>query len=150
VGGQVEFKKRTNVMSPINLVAGPPCRDITYQKFHEMWQRTVNTYGRSSLAKPDTDKLVAISAIAQKIQEQLDDKYIAGLWRKNLIGDLLWSVDRTRQHVNGMVPDRMYDRTWDLSRRAVTYRVPSWSWASVDGDVLLGPYLDVSGKPWVR
>lgn len=40
----------------------------------------------------------------------------------------------------------MYSKRWDSSKRAGTYRAPSWSWASVDGLVHPVDYLDISGR----
>ncbi|KAH7208578.1 heterokaryon incompatibility protein-domain-containing protein [Fusarium oxysporum] len=86
------------------------------------WYRLVQLYGKRHLSIP-SDKLPAISGLASIFAERLDDQYLAGLWRSDLVVGLCWQGLK-------------YGR-----RRVREYRAPSWSWASVDGDVSLGiPY----------
>jgi hypothetical protein len=65
------------------------------------------TYGK--------DKLPALAGVARKYQEVMgpgEGEYIAGLWRKGLEEQLLWSANQ---------------EAWRPS-----FRAPSWSWANVD------------------
>ncbi|KAF3005173.1 hypothetical protein E8E13_010638 [Curvularia kusanoi] len=62
------------------------------------------------------DKLVAISGIAQMVRSRLEDEYLAGMWRRDLLYDLGWFV-------------------YSDATRPSTYRAPSWSFLSVDGHV---------------
>ena len=86
----------------------------TIQELYSPWKSIVVQYSKTSLTK-NTDKLVALSGLAKSFQDILQDQYIAGLWRKTLLYDLLWEVN-------------------DLSgcKRPATYHAPSWSWASID------------------
>ena len=93
---------------------------------YQPWAQIVQQYTASSLTFPD-DKLVALSAVAKLMAGVLRDEYIAGLWRRYLERELLWSVCK---------------RSRDSAKRPKVYRAPSWSWASVDGEVTPG-YLDV-------
>ncbi|KAE9367060.1 HET-domain-containing protein [Stipitochalara longipes BDJ] len=147
IGGQLDFKQTTNVFLPPSQLTLYGAADSKYRKFHNIWQRLGGMYGRCDLTEPDTDKLMAISGLARVIQQELDDQYLAGLWKKNLLGDLLWRVHKTQRKIQGTVPDGMYEKRWDFSKRSEMYRAPSWSWASVDGLIQLGSYLDISGKP---
>lgn len=80
----------------------------------EEWYQVLWTYGPRKLTKP-SDKLPALSGLARIFSERLDDEYLAGLWKKDLLEGLLWQ---------------------GLScRRVKPYRAPSWSWASMDGIV---------------
>ncbi|KAF4962494.1 hypothetical protein FSARC_9417 [Fusarium sarcochroum] len=81
------------------------------------WYNLLWLYGPRKLTKA-SDKLPAISGLASIFAKQLDDEYVAGLWRSNLIGGLLWQGLRCR--------------------RRQEYRAPSWSWASMDGIPGLG------------
>jgi hypothetical protein len=64
------------------------------------------------------DKLPALSGVAKQIQTlRLEDEYLAGLWKNTLIDDLRWYAI----HGGGVRP--------------TVWRAPTWSWASVDGDV---------------
>ena len=79
----------------------------------EQWYSLVSRYGSRKLTFP-SDKLPAMSGIAREYSEMLEDFYVAGLWRRSMLGGLAW------QSGGGC--------------KAVTdYRAPSWSWASVDG-----------------
>lgn len=85
----------------------------------QLWNNIVKNYTTNKLTYT-SDKLVALSGIAKLIQRKLDDQYCAGLWKKNLVTQLLWhSVsDEQRLHL-----------------RPKPYRAPSWSWASLDGTI---------------
>lgn len=76
------------------------------------WNELLWGYGPRSLTKK-SDKLPAFSGIAAVFAEKMNDRYVAGLWRKYIIEGLLWQ---------------------GLELREVgEYRAPSWSWISVDG-----------------
>ena len=59
----------------------------------DIWHRAVMNYSRSDLTKTE-DKLVAISGVAKTLQPILQDEYVAGLWKKRLLQELLWSVSK--------------------------------------------------------
>jgi hypothetical protein len=82
---------------------------------YEMWRKLIQTYSMMSLTYP-SDKLAAISGVAKMVQLVVRDEYVAGMWRKDLVYQLLW-------YTNGR------------AIRASAYRAPSWSWASIDGDI---------------
>jgi hypothetical protein len=88
---------------------------------HSVWWALVNEYTARDLTNPK-DKLPAISGLAMLLynrtfREDRTSRYIAGLWTNALESGLLWYVDLR----------------YDLPRPAD--RVPSWSWAAVDGTV---------------
>ena len=87
----------------------------TFTAFSFLWYEVVTEYSTRNLTV-STDKLVAISSIANRIQEESGFTYAAGLWMEALPVDLLWSVSSRST------------RDWSKS-----YRAPSWSWASADG-----------------
>jgi hypothetical protein len=67
------------------------------------------------------DRLPAISGLAAEVVRVTGDTYLAGIWERDLLAGLSW---------------RIYlgvDASFDV--RSVTYRAPSWSWASVDSKV---------------
>jgi len=57
------------------------------------WPEIVSLYSRAKLTKSN-DKLVALSGLAHSVQSKTRDEYLAGMWRKNLEDQLLWSVNR--------------------------------------------------------
>jgi Heterokaryon incompatibility protein (HET) len=79
-----------------------------------MWSWLVEQYSHCDLTFTK-DKLVAISGLARTIQRQTGDQYIAGMWRKDLEFQLCW-----------------YSSIGQDVQRAVPYRAPTWSWASLD------------------
>jgi hypothetical protein len=96
-------------------------KDLVYDR----WPRVVQEYSRRKMTIP-TDKLIAISGIANEFHKILDDEYLAGLWKREFGFELLWS---TVQHGETLMP------------RPSEYQAPSWSWASVDSEVHF---------PWAR
>ena len=84
------------------------------------WWTIVEEYTSRSLSYEPEDKLVALSGIARRVamNDHLEgDAYLAGIWRHDLPSSLLWhsSPGASPLH-NG---------------------VPSWSWASISGEVCL-------------
>ncbi|KAH9849259.1 heterokaryon incompatibility protein-domain-containing protein [Lenzites betulinus] len=87
----------------------------------EAWMAIVPDYTARAIGVP-ADKLVAFGAVAEMFQRVLRTEYLAGLWRNTLLLDLSWS--------KGVSHIVQYPRP-------VAYRAPSWSWASVDGEVVV-------------
>jgi hypothetical protein len=92
----------------------------TLESVYWAWQTIVEYYTQRQLTN-DADKLSALSGLAQLAVDShgLDaSAYLAGLWRDTLVKGLLW-------HVRGPRAPQRY----------TSYRAPSWSWASIDGNV---------------
>lgn len=101
---------------------------------HQNWAYLVEKYSSCSLTIP-SDKLVAISGLARRACGQLGltpQDYAAGLWISNLIYGLLYRVGRDSNNVTSRFPDR----------------APTWSWASVDGDISFFPQDHGSLTKW--
>jgi hypothetical protein len=86
------------------------------------WSRILYNYTSCQLTF-STDRLIALSGIARKINESRPCDYIAGLWSKDLPHCLLWTL-------------------WDPSPQSKTYIAPSWSWASKSGEVISSGFAD--------
>lgn len=91
------------------------------------WRRLVTSYSKTNITF-DSDRAVAISGVAKVIRQVSEMKYIAGLWQWRLHGQLLWHVD----------PANHSGAFW--GRRTSSYRAPTWSWLSVEGEISGGPY----------
>jgi hypothetical protein len=65
--------------------------DNSREEFLEAWQRCVEVYSEASLTY-ETDKLVAISAISRAMQSVIGDRYVAGIWQRELSYQLFWKV----------------------------------------------------------
>ncbi|KAI1323938.1 hypothetical protein F5Y16DRAFT_325901 [Xylariaceae sp. FL0255] len=86
------------------------------RKLHKQWRLLAETYSKCGLTV-QTDKLVAISALARRFATYFEDDYIAGMWRLSLENDLVWIKN---------VPDPDPPPT-------APYVAPSWSWMSASG-----------------
>ena len=86
------------------------------------WEEVVNNYTNRNLTNA-TDKLPALSGLAQRRKQIRDGVYLAGLWQESLLHDLCWYYTMYKT-----------DEFFCQSRRPIHYRAPSWSWASLDGN----------------
>lgn len=103
------------------------------QVYHWWRKEIITTYAKLHITK-EADRLPALSAIANEMQLKIQDTYLAGLWKRDLLLGLLWlssscpdwpipgsAIDDYRAEP-GYLPDK--------------YRAPSWSWASIESDNL--------------
>lgn len=81
------------------------------------WARIVEHYSRCDLTIA-SDKLVALSGLADLFQALTGQEYIVGAWKSRLSESLDWRVYEPR------------------AKTSSDYRAPSWSWASIDGPVV--------------
>ncbi len=88
---------------------------------YKLWNILLYAYVRCGLTKA-SDKFVALAGITTRAHQTLKDEYVAGLWRSYLMYDLLWQVEDVRVGI----------------ARPDVHRAPSWSWASVEGALMLG------------
>ncbi|KAK4215088.1 heterokaryon incompatibility protein-domain-containing protein, partial [Rhypophila decipiens] len=86
------------------------------------WYEMLGTYSTMDLSF-QTDKLVAIFALAQRFLGVLQDEYLAGLWRSELFKGLSW-------YVNPMQPQKHALPKPPTAHPPSPYIAPSWSWAS--------------------
>jgi hypothetical protein len=68
-------------------------RDLE-KELYDLWYKTVVPYYNVANLTRYEDKLVAIAGVAKKMQGLLEDKYVAGLWEKDLLRQLLWFMRR--------------------------------------------------------
>ena len=87
------------------------------------WNHIVEDYTSRNLSH-EQDKLPALSGMAHLYHQSIGDDYLAGLWKTTICDGLLW------EHK----PTYRYEKTTKRSRPS-QYRAPSWSWASLDGNV---------------
>ncbi|KAE9380959.1 HET-domain-containing protein, partial [Stipitochalara longipes BDJ] len=90
-----------------NTFDGGLARDL-----EEQWFSVVQQYSGLNTSHP-SDKLPALSGIAEQFQAKLQCGYLAGLWRNHLLRGLSWIV------ADG-----------NKACRRLPYRAPTWSWAS--------------------
>ncbi|PMD26174.1 hypothetical protein NA56DRAFT_338755 [Hyaloscypha hepaticicola] len=80
-----------------------------------IWRRVLSSYSRAQLSNPD-DREAALSGIMKVLEGVFADTCIAGLWRKELPAQLAW-------------------KALPFATSTQTYRAPSWSWLSIDGEI---------------
>ncbi|KAI0441683.1 heterokaryon incompatibility protein-domain-containing protein [Xylaria telfairii] len=91
--------------------------------YYKQWHELVKTYSGRDLTF-HADKLPALAGAAAEMSQILNSKYLAGLWRENLLYDLLWHSD-----------------TWGVENSEqppptpLNNGSPSWSWASLNGRI---------------
>lgn len=83
---------------------------------HLRWRKVVENFTERQLTKK-TDRLPALSGLAAFNKPNAAEDYVAGLWKSDLPGALLWEVRHEK------------------SERFIDYYAPSWSWASIHGRV---------------
>ncbi|KAF2266549.1 HET-domain-containing protein, partial [Lojkania enalia] len=78
----------------------------------------------------ETDRLPALSGLATTIRSMTRDQYLAGLWVSDLSQGLLWTpfhrAENTYRPSKSLVPSK--------------YLAPSWSWASLNTDIVYGRF----------
>lgn len=104
----------------------PRERDLTLRRrskssIFDPWYTLVENYSRTGLTRPEKDRIVALSGIAQEFREvikahiqtskQFSLKYLSGLWLEDLHYGLLW-------------------QSTHKSHRVSNCGAPSWSWAA--------------------
>jgi hypothetical protein len=90
------------------------------ENYYNAWFDAVRLYSRAAITK-SSDKLVAISGVAERLKEILQDNYLWGLWEKDIMKQLIWVVVNPKETIRYQPPI-----------------APTWSWASLSGEVVLG------------
>jgi Heterokaryon incompatibility protein (HET) len=101
----------------------PSDNNVSSLSLYDSWHTLVGEYTRRCLTAPE-DKLRAIGGLAEEYHLLMNDTYLAGLWKSKLGIELIWRRNS-------------YSDAGKLSSRPIKYRAPSWSWASVDGEVAI-------------
>ncbi|OTA67903.1 HET-domain-containing protein [Hypoxylon sp. EC38] len=104
----------------INSILWPRDSTASFTELYQHWQLFLAEYCQRNLTVP-TDKLPAIQSVAAEITAVTGREYIpyAGMWLHNLKSELLW-------YISGFT---------NISRPP-QWRAPSWSWASIEGNLV--------------
>jgi hypothetical protein len=133
----IETIDRRNIPNPDGLTSGKDAQlpnlpwhgnfytlDPGQDNLRQRWLSTRDEYSRRKLTYGG-DKLVAIAAVAEEIGRSYRCRYFAGLWEKDLELDLQWArVDQPHSSQDVI-----------LRPREKEYVAPSWSWASIGGEI---------------
>jgi hypothetical protein len=99
------------------------------ENIRQLWLAVRGEYSQRRLGHI-SDKLVAISAVAEQIGRSYNTRYLAGLWERDMANDLKWchaDIVYSEEPSQNQRPRRM--------PRPKGYIAPSWSWASIDGPI---------------
>tara|TARA_R110002060_G_scaffold40278_3_gene51567 strand:- start:705 stop:2399 length:1695 start_codon:yes stop_codon:yes gene_type:complete len=117
---------------PLRLKHDEDCSPEGPAAKRDHWYSLVEDYSSRFLTE-ESDKLPALAGLASKFrQEHSPGSYYAGIWSEHLPSALLW---RTLFSYSGGQDKLSNPLAVFQPRRPQTYRTPSWSWASIDGEV---------------
>lgn len=111
------------------LLQGGLDNPLTSSQMHRAWNDLVQHYTNCNLTM-SKDKLVAISGIVKRLQPLFKTDYLAGLWRDNLLEQLLWHVEPSNKAKRFLAGEKRPE-----------YRAPSWSWASIEAPIVPKPHI---------
>ncbi|KAF4634739.1 hypothetical protein G7Y89_g3367 [Cudoniella acicularis] len=94
----------------------------------DFWNMTVRNFTSFRLTR-GSDKLIALSGVANDMKQFFKYEYLAGIWEKNLAHQLLWQKQNLPKLLNGEVSRGNLPRPQE-------YRAPSWSWACLDSPII--------------
>ncbi|KAF4844985.1 hypothetical protein CGCSCA4_v007134 [Colletotrichum siamense] len=116
--------------------------------FYNLWYEIIWDYS-NRLSSEESDKLPGLAGLAKTLANMTGDEYVAGLWKRDIVSGLLWKTRRwnmdgeykgrqiPRRSIRpvpaGFVPSGPHGAIQHT--RASCWRAPSWSWASLDGQV---------------
>jgi hypothetical protein len=84
-----------------------------------LWYQIVHDYTALALSR-SSDALPGLSGIAKVFAARIGDDYVAGMWRRTLVSNLLWYLMEEEEEEGGKRVDP----------KAQSLTAPSWSWAS--------------------
>ncbi|KAH8733001.1 heterokaryon incompatibility protein-domain-containing protein [Phaeosphaeriaceae sp. PMI808] len=96
------------------------------QSMGAFWKTAVQKYTSCDLTK-GVDKLIAMWGIAKLVRDAVDVEYGKGLFEENLEDQLAWRVENCH----------MKERPSESKVDKLARDIPSWSWASMDGTILV-------------
>ena len=100
-----------------------------------MWFDVLKDYSHRQLSF-ESDRLNAVSSLAERLSQILQDEYVGGIWKNRIPMCLQWSHGVGKNYLP--------------SSREGACGAPSWSWASIGGGVLVEPSLVGNIVPLVR
>jgi hypothetical protein len=110
-------------------------REYSNLNWSSGWQHAVGEYSKCQLTMSD-DKLIAFAGVANFISGFAQDCCVAGMLQNSLVYDLAWwRYSEHRQEPEGSKPSS---------------RAPSWSWASVDGEINFPSTLGLARVHFVK
>ncbi|KAH8748704.1 heterokaryon incompatibility protein-domain-containing protein [Hyaloscypha sp. PMI_1271] len=110
-----------------NISNGHHGNSLDFDGIRQSWCDIVIDYSSRLLTKEE-DRLPALSGVAWKMHNQMGNDYVAGIWAKHALSDILWTKHYSIKSENQV-------------KRPKAYIAPSWSWASIIGKIYWDPYV---------
>lgn len=136
--------KDSHALQPSFSESAPSKDKHDLKRVDNAWQRDiVEEYTQLNLTKK-LDRLPALAGLAARtLSFRPGDQYMAGLWRNTLADGLSWYTNPG--HPSARLPWSMGDAS------LLGSSPPSWSWASVSGNIKYARVADVPvGSPLIR
>lgn len=124
-------KPASRLNEPLQLLALPPrnvADEVAVRELSELWTDLVQNYCQRSITV-QSDKLPAMSGLANAFEASGMGRYCAGMWESDLLAELMWfcnPFDAAPPRISGAPAKPEHSRS---------DRAPSWSWASMEGSV---------------
>lgn len=96
------------------------------QSMEAFWKTAVRKYTSCNLTK-GRDKLIAMWGIAKLVRDIMNVEYGKGLFEENLEDQLAWRVEECT----------LTQRPSESKEEDLARNIPSWSWASMDGTIIV-------------
>jgi hypothetical protein len=87
---------------------------------YRWWYNAVERYNSRKFTK-ESDRLPAIFGLASHFKHAVQDEYIAGIWKADIVNGLKWRIDQ--------YGDRNFTKQSTIGEDSLPL-APSWSWAS--------------------
>jgi hypothetical protein len=124
----IKMSELKRVLSKVSKPDGKALEVAWTAAMYDGWNELCQRYSQCHLTVP-SDKLVALNGIAQEISSRTGDSLVGGLWRRNLLPQLLW----VQHHNRG--------DNWTIHE----WRAPSWSWVQHDATAVYFTHLPCEG-----
>jgi hypothetical protein len=122
-----------NIAHGLNNFKNPPPIDWNGQRRWidgTLWFDFVEEYTSCNMSF-QSDKLPALSGVISALQKLTGDVCLAGIWKRWFLQGLLWRLEQ---------PDRdKYAGSRKKPQKTISWRAPTWSFASVEGVVNYAP-----------
>ncbi|KAF6802709.1 heterokaryon incompatibility protein [Colletotrichum musicola] len=130
-----------HLSGPLVAVLGKPLI-LSTSKFDDViltWFEIVTEYTWRRLTYPESDKLVAISAVADRIGQAMNDDHVEGHFMKTMTRSLYWSHCSSFTISGRWIPTLRTKLPETNERQRIFHRPPTWSWASARDVVFFDP-----------
>ncbi|KAI6756070.1 hypothetical protein HG530_011806 [Fusarium avenaceum] len=117
---KIDTRDKTSFKTSTNQTVSSTQKKETdrFEVYTRWWQ--ISCQYADTLFTYESDRVIAFSGIAQafRTSHNLNDRYIAGIWKGDFPTGLIWSRGQAGNAE---------------ARRSLRYKAPSWSWMSIDG-----------------